>query len=31
MDPVRYAADLEKLLIELATKGRQIRDLEGKK
>jgi hypothetical protein len=31
MEPARYAADLEKLLIELATKSRQIRELEGKK
>ena len=29
MEPARYAAELEKLLIELATKSRQIRDLEG--
>jgi hypothetical protein len=31
MEPAKYAADLEALLIALATKSRQIRDLEGKK
>ena len=31
MEPAKYAADLEKLLIELATKSREIKDLEGKK
>ena len=31
MEPARYAAELEKLLTELATKSRQIRELEGKK
>jgi hypothetical protein len=31
MEPARYAAELEKLLIELATKSRQIKELEGKK
>jgi hypothetical protein len=31
MDPQRYAADLEKVLTELALKTRQIRDAEGKK
>jgi hypothetical protein len=31
MEPARYAAELEKLLTELAVKSRQIRDAEGKK
>jgi hypothetical protein len=31
MDPARYAAELEKLLTDLALKSRQIKDLEGKK
>ncbi len=31
MEPARYASELEKLLTNLALKGRQIRDLEGKK
>ncbi len=31
MEPARYAAELEKLLIELATKSKEIKDLEGKK
>jgi hypothetical protein len=31
MEPARYAAELEKLLIELATKSREIKELEGKK
>ena len=31
MEPARYAAELEKLLIDLATKSRQIKDLEGKR
>jgi hypothetical protein len=31
MEPARYAAELEKLLIELSQKGRQIKDLEGKR
>ena len=30
MDPEKYAAELEKLATELALKGRQIRDAEGK-
>jgi hypothetical protein len=30
MDPEKYAAELEKLATELAQKGRQIRDAEGK-
>ena len=30
MDPARYASELEKLLTELAVKGKQIRDLGGK-
>jgi Peptidase C13 family len=31
MEPARYASELEKLLTDLALKGKQIRDLEGKK
>jgi hypothetical protein len=31
MEPARYAAELEKLLIELSLKGRQIKDLEAKR
>jgi hypothetical protein len=31
MEPARYAADLEKLLTELALKGQQIRSAEGKR
>ncbi len=31
MEPARYAAELEKLLTELAMKSRDIRDLEGRK
>jgi hypothetical protein len=31
MEPARYAADLEKLLIELAMKSRQIKEAEGNK
>jgi len=31
MEPARYASELEKLLTDLALKGRQIRELEGKK
>jgi hypothetical protein len=31
MEPQRYAADLEKVLTELALKTRQIREAEGKK
>jgi hypothetical protein len=31
MDPARYASELEKLLTDLALKGKEIRDLEGKK
>jgi len=31
MEPAKYAAELEKLLIELATKSKEIKDLEGKK
>jgi hypothetical protein len=31
MEPVRYASELEKLLTELALKGKEIRDLEGRK
>ena len=31
MDPQRYAADLEKVVTELALKSRQIREAEGKK
>jgi hypothetical protein len=31
MEPARYAAELEKLLTELAVKSKEIRDLEGKK
>jgi hypothetical protein len=31
MDPQRYAADLEKIVTELALKTRQIRDAEGRK
>ena len=30
MDPARYTSELEKLLTELAVKGKQIRDLGGK-
>lgn len=31
MEPARYASELEKLLTDLALKGREIRDLEAKK
>ena len=31
MEPARYAAELEKLLTDLALKSREIKDLEGKK
>jgi hypothetical protein len=31
MEPARYASELEKLLIELATKSRQIKDAEAKR
>jgi hypothetical protein len=31
MEPARYASELEKLLTALARKGKEIRDLEGKK
>jgi hypothetical protein len=31
MEPARYAAELEKLLIDLSLKTRQIKDLEGKR
>ena len=31
MEPVRYASELEKLLTELALKGKEIRDIEGRK
>ena len=31
MEPARYASELEKLLTDLALKGKEIRDLEGKK
>ena len=31
MDPAKYAADLEKVLTDLALKTQQIRALEGKK
>jgi hypothetical protein len=31
MEPARYAAELEKLLIELSLKGRQIKDMEAQR
>ena len=31
MEPAKYASELEKLLTDLALKGREIRELEGKK